>query len=87
MNQNINLLKLIDSKCYSNPKNLNVQTIFDDLKLLIDDANDLANDFKTDMLELLGKDALTDCKVKRNISGGNVTYNASAMRRVFIKWS
>jgi hypothetical protein len=50
MNKNINLLKLIDSQCYSDPKNLNIQTIFDDLKLLIDEANDFAHDFKTDMV-------------------------------------
>lgn len=36
MSQNINLLKLINSKCYSDPKNLNIQTTYDDLKFLID---------------------------------------------------
>jgi hypothetical protein len=55
MSQNINLLKLIDSKCYSDPKRLNIQTTFDDLKLLIDEANDLFSDFREDMILLLGK--------------------------------
>jgi hypothetical protein len=54
MSQNINLFKLINSKCYSDPNNLNIQTTYDDLKFLIDESNNCFSDFKSDMKELLG---------------------------------
>jgi len=40
----------------------------DDLKTIIDEANDLKDDFKEDMKDLLKKEnieVLADCKVKR----------------------
>ncbi len=37
----INLLSLINSKCYTDPDHLNRQSLMDDLKVLIDNANDL----------------------------------------------
>jgi len=39
------------------------------------------------MIGLLGEGALTDCKVKRGEKDGKRFYNASAVRRVFIKWA
>lgn len=59
----------------------------DDLKVLIDNANDLAEDFKNDMKYMLGPETQTDCKVKRQIKDQKVSYSAEAVRRVFIKWS
>ncbi len=59
----------------------------DDLKFLIDNANENYPDFKADMESILGK-AETDCKVKWKGSNeeGEKKYVASAIRRVFIKW-
>jgi len=36
MNKNINLLSLIKSEAYADPEHLNIQTLMNDLKLLID---------------------------------------------------
>lgn len=51
---NINVLNIIDSKCYEDPDNLNRQSLMDDLKFIIDKANDLYDDFKDDMKDMLG---------------------------------
>lgn len=61
----------------------------DDLKVLIDEANTCFIDFKKDMEVLLGEGVEVDCKVKwqKNEGDGDVYYNASAVRRIFIKWS
>ncbi len=64
MKSNLNLLTLIDSKCYADPDHLNYQTTMDDLKILIDEANELYSDFKKDMQAILGSEVETDCKVK-----------------------
>lgn len=50
----LNVLKLFNSKCYEDPDNLNIQSLMDDLKFVIDEANDLKDDFKSDMIDMLG---------------------------------
>lgn len=87
INSKINVLSLINSKCYADPNHLNIQSLKDDLKLLIDEANDSFNDFKKDMEAMLGPETESDCKVKRTVKGKRVEYKAEAVRRVFIKWS
>lgn len=84
---NLNLLSLIKSRCYSDPDHLNRQSLMDDLKVLIDDANDLRPDFDKDMVDMLGPETLTDCKVKRTTRDNKTFYKAEAVRRIFIKWS
>ena len=59
----MNLLSLINSSCYADLDKLNFQTTMDDLKTLIDEANELAPDFRTDMEHLL-TEVSCDCKVK-----------------------
>lgn len=86
MKSALNLLSLIDSKCYADLDNYNFQTTMDDLKALIDEANQLYPDFKSDMQDIFGE-VQTDCKVKWQIQENQKAYNASAIRRVFIKWS
>jgi len=49
-----NILKYFNSKSYADPDRLNAQTLMDDLKFIIDEANDLKDDFKNDMIELIG---------------------------------
>lgn len=83
-NKNIDLLKLIPSQSYSDPNHLNIQTTFNDLRFLIEEANSLYESFSSDMKEIFGSDAKSDCKVKKTIDG---CYEAAAVRRVFIKWS
>jgi hypothetical protein len=58
-----------------------------DLRLLIDEANDSFDDFQNDMIGLFGEGTLNDCKVKRGEKNGKRFYNASAVRRLFIKWA
>jgi hypothetical protein len=84
----LNLLTLIDSKCYADLDRYNYQSTMDDLKVLIDEANQLFGDFKIDMEAVLGPEVEVDCKVKwQKNEDGDTYYNASAVRRVFIKWS
>ena len=83
-NKNIDLLKLIPSQSYSDPTHLNIQTTFNDLRFLIEEANSLYESFDNDMKAIFGTDALCDCKVKKTNDG---SYQAAAVRRVFIKWS
>jgi hypothetical protein len=68
-NKNINLLKLIPSQSHSDPAHLNIQTTFNDLRYLIEEANTLYESFKSDMIEIFGPDANTDCKVKKTSEG------------------
>jgi hypothetical protein len=49
-----NILKYFNSKSYADPDRLNAQTLMDDLKFIIDEANDLKHDFAKDMKELIG---------------------------------
>jgi hypothetical protein len=88
MPSNLNLLTLIPSKSLADLDYLNVQTILDDLKFLIDTANKLFPDFNADMIAMLDG-ARSDCKVKwkQSDSKEDIAYNASSVRRVFIKWS
>jgi len=67
--KNIDLLKLIPSQCYSDPSHLNIQTTFNDLKFLIEEANNLYESFSSDMKAIFGSDALSDCKVKKTNDG------------------
>jgi|JI6StandDraft_1071083.scaffolds.fasta_scaffold1114467_1 hypothetical protein len=83
----ISLLKLINSRSYEDTNNLNRQSLMDDLKVLIDEANDFFPDFLSDMKDLLGPETEVDCKVKRKEKDGKICYSAEAVRRVFIKWS
>jgi hypothetical protein len=83
----INVLSLIDSKSYKDPEHLNRQSLMDDLKSIIDEANDLFPEFEKDMLDMLGPGTLTDCKVKRTLENHKICYSAEAVRRCFVKWS
>lgn len=83
----VNLLANIpDAKSFSDPKYLNLNTTLFDLEFLIERAISEYPDFKTDMEALLGKEVLTDAKVKCEKRGDTKVYAASAVRRVFIKW-
>jgi len=63
-------LGLFDSKCFSDPDFINIQTLMDDIKFLLDEANKHFADFKTDMEHLLGtEDTLVNCKVKPKKTG------------------
>ena len=75
------------SKCYSSQNLINVQTLFSDLKFLIDRSVEEFADFQSDMKFILGDDVLTDSKVKRMTKNGQEEYSASPVRRVFIKWA
>ena len=46
---------------------MNRQSLMDDLKTIIDEANDLYADFSADMKDMLGDETETDCKVKRKM--------------------
>ena len=59
----------------------------DDLRVIIDEANDLFSDFKEDMKDMLGPQTECDCKVKRKTENNKVVYSAEAVRRCFVKWS
>ena len=59
----------------------------DDLRLIIDEANDLYEYFKDDMKDMLGPETQTDCKVKRKTEDHKIVYSAEAVRRCFVKWS
>lgn len=84
--QDINLLDNFPSKCYSSPNLINVQTLYSDLKFLIDRSLEEFNDFQSDMKAIMGDDVLTDSKVKKVSKNGVEEYTASPVRRVFIKW-
>lgn len=62
----VNLLNNIpDAKSFSDPTYINLNTTLFDLEFLINRAISEYPDFKTDMEALLGKEVLTDAKVKR----------------------
>ncbi len=66
----MNLLANFPSKCYSSPNIINIQTLFDDLKFLIDKSIEQFKDFESDMKAILGDDVLTDSKVKKVTKNG-----------------
>lgn len=68
-NKNIDLLKLIPSQSHSDPKHINIQTTFNDLRFLIEEANSLYESFGSDMITIFGSDAKSDCKVKKTSEG------------------
>lgn len=61
----VNLLDNFPSRCYSSQGFVNVQTLFSDLKFLIDRSVEEFADFQSDMKFILGDEVLTDSKVKR----------------------
>lgn len=65
-----NLLNNFPSKAYVDPPNLNLQTIYDDISLLLKKAIELKDVFKDDMLDLLGQDALACPKVTQVVKDG-----------------
>lgn len=82
-----NLLNNFPSKAYVDPPHLNLQTIYEDISLLLKKAIELQDVFKDDMRDLLGQDALACPKVTQVMKDGVPQFNACAVRRVFIKWA
>ena len=59
----LDLLKNFNSVSFSDPDRLNYQTTFQDIEFLLNTAIKLQEDFKNDMKDLLGQDALGCVKV------------------------
>ena len=83
----INLLEHFDSKAYSDPDNLNVQNINEDVNFLLNRAIQEEKEFVEDMRDILGDDVLANAKVSQVNKGDEHYFNANAVRRVFIKWA
>jgi hypothetical protein len=83
---NENLLNNFQTLCFSDPDNMNYQTIYEDLNFLFKKAIEQQDDFKTDMKDILGDDVLACPKVGQVTSGNKTSFNACAVRRVFVKW-
>lgn len=83
----VNLLDHFPSKCFSDPANMNYQTIYEDVSFLLKRAIEEEEAFTADMKDLLGEDALSCPKVREVITDGKATFNACAVRRVFVKWA
>lgn len=74
-------------KSYVNPSHMNFNTSLFDLQFLIERALSELSDFKDDMKALLGEEGLVaGAKVVNEGSEADPVYNASAIRRVLIKW-
>ena len=84
---NLNLFDLFPSKCFSDPENMNYQTTYEDIKFLLQKAIELETDFKSDMMALLGERVLTCPKVEQVTKNGKTSFNACAVRRIFVKWT
>jgi len=83
----MNLFDNFPSKSYVDPPHINLQTIYEDISLLLKKAVELQDVFKEDMKDMLGQDALACPKVTHIFKDGNLEFNACAVRRVFIKWA
>ena len=83
----VNLLDHFPAKCFSDPKNMNYQTIYEDVRFMLQRAIDEQESFKSDMKDLLGEDVLTCPKVAQVTKDGKASFNACAVRRVFVKWA
>ena len=84
---NINLFDHFPCLSFSDPNNMNYQTIYEDVKFLLNKAIEEEEAFKEDMMELLGEDVLTCPKVGLIEKEGKKFFNATAVRRVFVKWA
>ena len=82
----VNLLDHFPSKGFSDPENLNCQTIYDDVLFLLNKAIEEQDNFKHDMKDLLGSDILSGPKVAQVTKDGKTYFNACAIRRMFMKW-
>lgn len=65
---------------------MNYQTIYADINFLLKKAIELQDDFKEDMKDILGDDVLSCPKVGQVVKNGRTSFNACAVRRVFVKW-
>jgi hypothetical protein len=83
----VNLLDHFPSSCFSDPKHLNYQTVYDDLHFLLKRATEEEETFKSDMKDLLGEDVVSCAKVGLANKEGNESFNACAVRRVMVKWA
>ena len=83
----MNLLANFNSKCFSDPANINIQTIYEDVEFMLKEATRLQHDFKADMKDLLGEETLACPKVSQTVINGKPSFNACAVRRVFVKWA
>jgi HSP90 family molecular chaperone len=81
-----NLLNHFQTLCFSDPDNMNYQTIYEDINFLLKKAVEQQDDFKEDMKDLLGDDVLACTKVGQVNKEGRTSFNACAVRRVFVKW-
>lgn len=81
------MLEHFPSKSFSDPANMNYQTIYEDISFLLKRAIEEEETFNADMKDLLGDDALSCPKVRQVTSEGKTTFNACAVRRVFVKWA
>jgi uncharacterized protein YihD (DUF1040 family) len=82
-----NLFNNFKSKCFSDPQNINIQTIYDDISFLLNKAVELKDAFKEDMKDILGDDVLACPKVNQVMKETGPEFNACAVRRVFVKWA
>ena len=83
----MNLLDNFDRLCFTDVKNMNYQTIHEDLNFLFKKAIEEEKAFKEDMQDILGEDVLACPKVGQVTKDGKTTFNACAVRRVFVKWA
>ena len=58
-----NLFDNFNSKCFSDPDHINIQTIYEDINFLLNKAVELKDPFKEDMKDILGDDVLACPKV------------------------
>lgn len=84
---NLNLLDNFPCLSFSDPANMNYQTIYEDINFLLKKAIEEQNVFKEDMKDILGDDVLACPKVMQVTKDGRTSFNACAVRRVFVKWA
>ena len=83
----INLLDHFKAKSFSDPQNINIQTIYEDVEFMLKEATRLQDSFRADMKALLGESTLACPKVSQVFIDGKHVFNACAVRRVFVKWA
>jgi len=84
---NMDLLNNFNKLSFSDPANMNYQTIYEDINFLLKRAVEEKDTFKVDMQDILGSDVLACPKVGEVTKDGKKSFNACAVRRVFVKWA
>ena len=83
----MDLLNNFNKLSFSDPANMNYQTIYEDINFLLKRAAEEKDTFKADMRDILGDDVLACPKVGEVDQDGKISFNACAVRRVVVKWA